>query len=210
MPQTDGLLRLNTFLDSANNWADGMNQNMVSVDREVTRIHQDSVERALDIETAIAARASEILQLVQQATGDYSTTAASIRDNAVSELKVYIDALMDPHIQVALANQNTIFAALADTQSRLDALETVINEEFNRVEAIVVSLYSNLSTDLDSKLAEVQSMRAQLVDLVNNVAETLSEHVQDTDNPHRITFAQAGGAEAVKYVADPSKDIRYL
>ena len=210
MANTNGLLHLDTFYNGQNTWASGMNKNMVSIDNEITRIHQDVTDRATEIEAAIAARTTEVLALVQSATADYTDDAETIKAAAVIELKSHIDSIITSYISQAVANQDSISSAVVSVQTRLTALEASVSTEFSRIEAIITSLYSNLDSDLDQKLADVQNMKDQLMDVLTNIAATVSTHIQDVDNPHRVTFLQAGGAAAVTYIADSERDSRYL
>lgn len=208
MAKTDGKLGLSVF--EGRGWGPSMNRNFRKIDAYVTQYYQSAQTRAADVEAVVASYSAAILAELQNATGDYAQKAELLKTQIVEEVKSYIDGVLQPHIQAANANRTTVLAVIDDLRDQIQTLENLITQRFSEVESTLNTNFTNVESDVASKYSSIQAMRDQMLDLLNGLATRLDAHLTDQENPHRVTFEQAGGASAVKYQANEDKDGRYL
>lgn len=208
--RTSGKLGLETFAPGSTGWGTGMNNNMRTIDTQMTVLNNRSRDTATDVEKTVAKHTATIMRLLQESTADYTLNAEVVKTAAVTEIKSYVDSLLEPHIQSALNNQQAVTDVITTLRSTLDTLAAQITTAFNTLEETINASYSDLTSSLNTKYSSVQTMRDQLLAQLNTIALKVDDHLTNLDNPHRVTFEQAGGSAAVKYVADTNRDGRYL
>jgi len=210
MANTGGNLQLEIFQEGTKGWGQGVNRNMSKIDSKMILLHTQAKDKATDIEKVVASYSADILSLVEEASADYVTKAETLKASIVAELKDYIDELIGDHLTRALDNQAAVQASITTLQTQLNALEDIITGEFNSIESTINERFSGLSSDLSAKYSSVIVMRDQLLTTIAGIAEKLDTHLADRTNPHRVTFEDAGGSAALRYISDTDKDKRYL
>lgn len=208
--KTPGILGLAQFQQGANGVADDMNDNFVSIDQTLTTTITKILNKIREAEAAIGARSAEAKSDVEAATAEYAASAEVLKDAIVVELKDFLDDMFNEAIQRALDVQNQILASIDTTATQLTELDQQITDEFARVEAIISQEGADVRSNLEDKFVSVQTMHTQLMQKITAAAQVLSDHIGDTDNPHRVSFAKSGGSAALHYSSDSGKDVRYI
>ena len=207
--KTNGYLGLNVFADGNSGWGVATNKNMKTIDGSISLLQAMAQKRATDIEKSVAAHSADILSLVQEGGADFASKAEALKAAITIELKEYIDTLIDSHINRSLANQTSVVDSITTAQTQLGELEDQINTYFTGIESSINTRFNDVNDDLTDRYNSVVVMRDQLLGLLNALALKLDAHINNRENPHRVTFAQAGGGGAVKYKAS-ANDGRYL
>lgn len=209
---TSGKLGLQTFQNGANGWARGANKNFEIIDGRITALAGDVDQRALDIERLVASFSQLIEESVDQADASAILQSQIIITAIVNELKTYIDQVLDTPLERAQTNQSTIIAAITTERARLDRLEALITAKFNTLESSINSGFVAIDQDLISLYDKIVQMRDLIVAQLAALAHQFAEHIDYVNNPneHRVTFEQMGGSAALRYIADPDHDARYI
>lgn len=202
-------LKLALFQASEDGWAAGMNANLQKIDSELTGAVNKLNDRARKVEVNLSLRTVDFIQAVDVHNRAYVTSLEDAKTAAVNELKTYIDSILAEPITRAQDNQSAILEGIALERGRLSDLERKIEQAFLDARNHVDTLFGELNTELSSNITIIVNMRDALQALLNQLAEEINEHVSDYNNPHQVTFDQAGGQESLVYVRDPARDAHY-
>jgi len=202
-------VKLALFQASEDGWAAGMNANLQKVDSELTGAVNKLNDRARQVENGLALRTVGFIQAVDTQNRAYVSSLETAKTVAVNEIKTYIDSLLTEPLARAQDNQTAILEGIATERARLDDLERKIEQSFLDARTHVDTLFGELNTELSSNITVIVNMRDALQALLNQLAEEIGTHVGDYNNPHQVTFDQAGGQESLVYVRDPARDAHY-
>jgi hypothetical protein len=202
-------LKLALFQASEDGWAAGMNANLQKIDTELTSAVSKVNDRAREVENNLALRIIGFVQAVDAQNRAYATNLEAAKTEAVNQIRTYVDSLLAEPITRAQENQTAILEGIALERARLTDLERKIEQSFLDARSHVDTLFSELSTELSSNVTVIINMRDALQALLNELAGEINTHVSDYNNPHQVTFDQAGGQESLVYVRDPARDAHY-
>jgi hypothetical protein len=208
--KTPGALGLHVPAPGDNGWADLMNENLGKIDEGITSINNDLVAQAGNIETQLAARSAEIATSMAAANASFAEIAEAVKADLVTQLKIYIDTLLGGVAVTASGNMSAVMSSIQSEKARLDAAEALINTSFANQEQKIITDWAALDTQLGGLGSAAAEMAATLTAELNLLASGMASHLTSTGNPHRVTFQQVGGSAALRYVADSTKDKRYI
>jgi hypothetical protein len=193
-----------------NGWAEGMNNNLSLIDNGITAINNDLVAQAGNIETQLAARSAEIATTMAAANASFAEIAEAVKADLVNQLKTYINTLLGGVAVTASGNMAAVMSSIQSEKARLDAAEALINTSFATESQKIDTDWAALDTQLGGLGTAASEMAATLTAELNLLASGMASHLTSTGNPHRVTFQQVGGSAALRYVADSTKDKRYI
>jgi hypothetical protein len=208
--KTPGALGLHVPAPGDNGWADLLNNDLALIDDNITSLNNGMKTQAGNLEDQIALRSAEIATQMTAANASFAEITEAVKADVIIQLKAYIESLMGPIAVTASGNMAAVMASIQTEKARLDAAEALINSSFAAQEQKIISEWNALNTQLGDLGAAASEMAATLTAELNLLASGMAEHLTSTGNPHRVTFQQVGGSAALRYVADSTKDKRYI
>lgn len=210
MTTTNGKLGLKVFGPGQDGWAGDMNKNLECLDGNISDLHEQMITKATDLESQMAARSAEIAAAMVAGNASFAEVAEAVKAEILSQFKTYVDTMIQSVVVTASGNMTAVMSSIESEKARLAVAENLINSSFDAQEQRITNEWADLGSQVGGLGAAASAMAATLTAELNLLASGMASHLESTGNPHRVTFQQVGGAAALRYVADSTKDKRYI